>query len=326
MLYSIFLYQTKTGLLIWRKTFETGLESKSELFSSFFSAIQNFVKELVIDETNSKGLQAIDMGNFVVNITQLPNLEIDIVAIADKDDAKPIRKFLPKVIKILNGHKELFNFAHWDGNQSLFNVLDVEILQLLQTHKKLTGSGKSLADGRKEVLGQIIDAMPEVEQDKIEYYMNEVKYLEDRMKKEVSIYRKLEIIDSIEQVYQKLKNKNALEEIHRRRRKLSSELRDLKTRLNFYLIETKKNISTAVENAKNKAVYDIDFKNAYMSFYSFASKLKLLGQKDLSEEYQHYAKTLIEKPKDFEDEFSAMISKILHLNDDIESYIPQHAT
>jgi hypothetical protein len=263
------------------------------------------------------------MGNFVVNITQLVDLEIDIVAIADKEDAKPIRKFLPKVIKILNGHKELFNFEYWDGNQSLFNVLDVEILQLLQTHKKLTGSGKSLTDGRKEVLGQIIDAMPEVEQDKIEYYMNEVKYLETRMKKEASIFRKLEIIDSIENVYQKLKNKNALEEIHRRRRKLSSELRDLKTRLNFYLIETKKNITTAIENAKNESVYDIDFKNAYMSFYSFASKLKLLGQKDLSEEYQQYAKNLIEKPKDFEDEFSTMISKILHLNDDIEFYIPK---
>jgi len=322
MLYSIFLYQTKTGILIWRKTFETGLESKSELFSSFFSAIQNFVKELVRDtNSDSKGLQAIDMGNFVVNITQLANLEIDVVAIADKEDVKAIRKFLPNVIKILNGHKELFDFSHWDGNQTLFNVLDVEILQLLQTHKKLTGSGKSLTDGRKEVLGQIIDAMPEIEQDKIEHYMNEINFLETRMKNEASIYRKLELLNSIEDVYRKLKHKDALEQIHHRRRKLSNDLRDLKTRLNFYLVETKKSISNAIDDAKNrsKSIYEIDFKNAYMNFYSFASKLKLLGKMDLSEEYQKNARTLIEKEN--EEEFSTLISKILHLNDEIEFYI-----
>ena len=75
MLYSLFIYQVKTGLLLWEKSFENDMDHKSELFSSFFSAIQSFLREMILQGTHhqdSRGLAGIDMGNFVVKITEIP--------------------------------------------------------------------------------------------------------------------------------------------------------------------------------------------------------------------------------------------------------------
>ena len=82
MLYAIFLYQSTTGLLLWQKSFEKDLSpEKLEYFSSFFTALQSFVTQIIIDPT--KELNKINMGNVSINITTLTDLNLKIVAIAD---------------------------------------------------------------------------------------------------------------------------------------------------------------------------------------------------------------------------------------------------
>ena len=87
MLYSIFIYQSQWVLLIWDKSSKNRWMRRVELFSSFFSAIQSFVKEIIT--TSGKGLKNIEMGNFVIKITGIAKLNLEIVAIIDKDDEKP---------------------------------------------------------------------------------------------------------------------------------------------------------------------------------------------------------------------------------------------
>ncbi len=107
MLYSIFIYQSQSGLLIWDKSFEKQMDARRvELFSSFFSAIQSFVKEIIT--TSGKGLKNIEMGNFVIKITGIPKLNLEIVAIIDKDDEKPIARIVSRMIQLLEEHKQLF--------------------------------------------------------------------------------------------------------------------------------------------------------------------------------------------------------------------------
>ena len=94
MLYSLFIYQSHSGLLIWDKSFEKQMDSQRvELFSSFFSAIQTFVKEgdlaesilktakevhaniIVMGSHSRKWLENIVMGSVtekVLNNTSIP--------------------------------------------------------------------------------------------------------------------------------------------------------------------------------------------------------------------------------------------------------------
>jgi len=52
MIYTIFLYQSHTGLLIYDKSFQEINTGKMEMFSSFFLTIKSFVSQLVLDGSN----------------------------------------------------------------------------------------------------------------------------------------------------------------------------------------------------------------------------------------------------------------------------------
>ncbi len=166
MLYSIFMFQSQSGLILWQKSFEKQMDSnRMQMLSSFFSAIQSFVKEAIT--SNEKGLKNIEVANLYINITEVPKLQLEIVAIIDKEDIKVFGKVLPNMIQLLETHRQLFEL--WDGEQSKFNVLDLELLKIIQTEKQLLGS-KSLLDGETEIIDSIVDRMPELEKNQRENY------------------------------------------------------------------------------------------------------------------------------------------------------------
>ena len=81
MLHSIFLYQRSSGLSIWEKSFEEGISPESlTLFSSFFSAIQNFVHEIV--KTEGEGLRNLDLGRYLVHVSNFPEFDLEVVTVA----------------------------------------------------------------------------------------------------------------------------------------------------------------------------------------------------------------------------------------------------
>lgn len=124
MIYSIFLYQSPTGLLIYDKSFQDISKGKMEMFGSFFSAIKTFASELVLGDSldRSKELTNIELKDYIVLITSLSKINVDMVIIADKEDTKSINKVIPKLIKLLNKYEQLF--LSWEGNRDEFNILD----------------------------------------------------------------------------------------------------------------------------------------------------------------------------------------------------------
>ena len=66
MLYTIFLYQSESGLLLFDKSFQDISSGKMELFSSFFSALKAFIGEMIIE--GSTELKNISLGDYTVLI------------------------------------------------------------------------------------------------------------------------------------------------------------------------------------------------------------------------------------------------------------------
>lgn len=317
MLYSLFIYQSQSGLLIWDKSFEKQMDSRRiELFSSFFSAIQSFVKEMITSTT--KGLKNIEMGNFSIKITALTKLNLDIVAITDKEDEKALNKILPRLIKLLEDHKEIF--IDWDGDKSRFKILDLEIINIIQTEKTLLGS-KSILDGQNEIIGQIIDKLPELEASQRDNYLKEREFLYKRMSQTTNIVKKMEIIDAIDAISQKLKDKEDVSKIAGIRKTLMNELTSTKQKLIYFLTMAKQAITKVAEFMGIKSLSELDFKDVYINLYSFSTKLKVIGRDDLSEEFRTIAQLLIDKREEKRAELSKAISRILNLPEDPDFYL-----
>jgi hypothetical protein len=319
MLYSIFIYQTETGLPIWQQSFEKQMDDyRIQLFSSFFSAIQTFVKELV--NTGDKGLKNIELGNFVIKITAIPKIHLEIIAIIDKEDEKPLGKVNLQIIKLLEEHNQLFE--PWDGDTSKFDVLNLDILRMIQSEKSLLGN-KSLIDGQSEILGSIVDRLPELEKNQRENCLNERTFLYKKFNDTGNILKKIEILGSIDIISQKLKDKADVLKITGMRKNLETELISTKQKIAYFLHNTKAAISKAVEIIGRKPLSELDFKDAYMNLYSFSTKLKTIGRDDLAEQYRQMAQLFIDKKEEEREQLSQALKNILNLPDEIDYYFPK---
>ena len=326
MLYSIFLYQSKTGLLFWEKSFEDQIEPfQAEMLSSFLSAINHNIKEMIAN--SSKGIKNIEMGNLIVIVTEIKSLGVEMVTISDSNNEKGIRKLIPEFIKILNENGSLFK--DFDGNMSVFEILDFKILQIIEKNNKIMKKGKSSnepLDISKKVLNlrkTLKDHLEnlELEPEKINKFEKERNFLEDQLKQTPGLPKKIAILNIIDQIDHKLKDKPNIETNKQRRKKFLVELQSTKDRMKYFLEQTKQAINRSVQHSKGKPIYETDFKDAYLNLYSFSSKLKIIGRDDLCTEYRDFAKILIEKPEDQERNFPNLIKKILALSEDMESYL-----
>ncbi|XEO76468.1 hypothetical protein WKT22_01492 [Candidatus Lokiarchaeum ossiferum] len=321
MLYRMFIYQIKSGLLLWEKSFDRDIDLKSELFSSFFSAIQSFLREMILQGTqdqDKKSLAGIDMGNFVVKIFKIKDVDAELVILADKADEKSLKKFGTKVLNILKHRKELFK--DWDGDRSRFSVLDLEILQIMSNFKNLSGN-KSIIDNKNEFLNEIMKNLPELKDDQKTQYNNELTFLDERLKQSTNIFKKLEIVNSMEVVLHKLKNKEKIKELQEKRRKLMAELNSTKEKMAYFLSKAKASLSKTVETGHGKSLFELNYQTAYTNLYSFSTKLKNIGNTKLYDYYRSIAKIFIDKPEEKKSEFPNIVREVLNLSDNIDDYL-----
>ena len=309
MLYSIFLYQSKSGLLFWEKSFKDQCEPyQIETFSSFLSAINHNIKDMI--KNSSRGIHNIEMGNLKVIITEIRSLGVEMVSISDIEDEKAIRKITPDLIKILNENAVLFK--DFDGNMSNFKVLDSKIMQIFKKNKNFLNVKKTFNE---------IFEIPDKKTIKITNFEKERIFLEDRLKNTLDLPKKIEIINSIDQIDHKLKDKVNIEKNKQRRKKFLNELQSTKDRMKYFLEKTKQAINRTVQHSKGKPIYETDFKDAYLNLYSFSSKLKIIGKDDLCAEYREIAKIFIDKPENQMHNFPKLISKVLNLSEDMDYYL-----
>ena len=316
MIYSLFLYQSKSGILLYDKNFQDVSDGKLEMFSAFFSALKSFISEMVL--SGSKELKNIELGDYFVLITSIPETESDLVIIADKEDNKTINKLVPKLVRIILNYKELF--INWDQRVKTFKILDKPLTELILSKKRLV-EGTSLIEKQEVVLKSIWSHKKDLSAEVKQNLINEKEILQKKLLKADDFKEKLALTEKLIQISSKLKDEEEFIQFQKEAKLIKDEIIDRKLKLQYYLERTKAALSNTLDNLGRKSLKDGDYKDTYLNLYSFSTKLKNLTDSDTYETYQMLAKALINKDEISIDELSQVISKILAMKDDIDSYL-----
>ena len=315
MLYTIFLYQSESGLLLFDKSFQDVSHGKMELFSSFFSALKTFIGEMVLD--GSTELKNIELGDYSVLITSVNEIKADLVVIGDKEDYKSINKLIPKIIKILGKYPELF--LEWKGNRNDFEILDQPITELVLSQKKLLGQ-KSLIERQEHILKSMWALKKELSPQQINNLSLEKKNLMESLDKSTVLPQKLALLEKLLEISENLKEEKDFIKFQKDLKLIKDEIRDTKIKLNYYLEKIKNTINQAINQLGNKPLDQGDYKDVYLNLYSFSNKLKNMSNDDNWQEYRDLAINIINKNEIPPEEISQTISAILRMSDNIEDY------
>jgi len=318
MIYTIFLYQSHTGLLIYDKNFQEISSGKMEMFSSFFTAIKSFVSELVLGDSldRSKELTNIELKDYTVLITSIPKIRVDMVIIADKEDTKTVNKVIPKLIKLLNKYEQLF--LSWDGDRDEFNILEHPLTELIVANVKVVR--KSLLEHPDQMLKSIWTHKKQLSREKIENLIQERDLLIYKIENTANLTRKVAMSETVVELSEKLKDETTFLKYQNEVNKLNNEIKDVIFKLNYYLEKTKIALNEAINNLANKPIHLGDYKNTYLSLYSFSTKLKLIKETGW-EIYRDLASKLIEKDMLEDHELSELIQNLLKMSSSIEDYL-----
>lgn len=310
--YNVFLYETQSGLLIWKKSFENLINNKKvALFSSFFSAIQSFIKQL-IDEKSEQTIKNIEMGDYLINNTSIPKLGIDLIILADQSEEMLVKEVVSKLVEIVKNHSEVIKY--WNKHSELINVLDYEILDVFK-------KSFSLLDDTSFS----IEYQEEIEHSKNEIYMQEYNFLSNRFNKIGDLIGKQKVLDQMNFVANKLENETLLKNNKKLEKELKKEIERTNNKVEFYLSRVKSSISENMRKRQtsNAPLFELGYRDAYIDLYAFSKKLKIIGRLDLAEKYYKISKILIDKPKEVKSQFPSILNDIMNLPDDANEYFKE---
>ncbi len=298
------------------KSFQRISHGKMELFSSFFSAIKSFIQEMLLE--GSKDLKNIELGNYVVKITTISGLNVDLVLIIDQEDNKKVNKLIPKIIKVLLKHQEIF--MDWNGQKDIFKILDHPISQLIVSEKSLIDE-KTLTDNQMEVLKSIWEQKGALSPQKVEDLLEEKQFLEDRLNQTENLIRKQKIIENILDISNQLKDDNGYRQYQKRFQQVKREIDDTKFKIKYYLQRAKESLSESLKKIGQKPLIEGEYRDTYLNLYSFGSKIQKISSGNEYQKFKEMAKMLLEKDANQESELSQVIKDILKLKEeDIEDY------
>jgi hypothetical protein len=315
MIYTIFLYQSHTGLLIYDKSFQEINAGKMEMFNSFFSALKSFVSELVLDGSNE--LKNIELGDYTVLITSLSKVKVDMVIIADKEDVKAINKLIPKLIKLLQKYEQLF--LTWDGSSKEFIILDHQLTELVSANVK--DVKKTLLQSPEQMLKSIWARKKKLTEEKFENLVQERDLLIYKIENIVNIPSKLAMSQTVVKLSEKLRDEITFLKYQGEVSRFKNELKDTKFKLNYYLDKIKTSLNDAIVNLGNNPIHLGDFKNSYLNLYSFSTKLKLVKENEDWKIYRELASKLIDKDSLSDHELSEIIQTLLNMSNNVEDFL-----
>jgi len=314
MIYTIFLYQASSGLLIYDQSFQELNAGKMELFNSFFAAIKSFISELIRDESNK--LKNIELGEYSLVISSIMNLDVEIVIITDKEDIKIVNKLLPKIIKLLNKYED--QFLLWEGDPNELNILELPLTELVLTNVK--DVRKTLLEKPDQILKSIWSQKKQLSEETRGNLIQERDLLIYKIEKSPFLPRNLSMSEKVVQLSEQLRDEDTFLKYQDEVNRLKNEIKDAKYKLKYYLTNIKTSLSNAIEKLGPKLVPAGDYKDTYLSLYSFSTKLRLLKQ-DGWELYREMANKLIDKDNVPDDEISQTIHDILKMSDNVEDYL-----
>lgn len=319
MIYSLFLYQRESGLLLYNKVFQDVSDGKLEMFGAFFSAIKSYISEILLE--GSKELRMIELGDYIIFTSLVPETNSDLVIIANKEDYKLLKRLFPKIIKIILNHKELF--IEWRADVNEFLILDQPLTDLIHSKKQLlgeSGSGSIKDFSIKKILKSISSQKREVSEQSKLNLIKERDYLISRLKRVNNYFQKLTIIEKLIEISENVKDNDGSIKYRNEAKILRKKIEDTKIKLNFFLNKVKTLLTEAVNQLGNKSLKEGDYNEAYLNLYSFTQKLTNLSSPLIKKKYQELARKLSNKDKISDNELSQTIALILNMDDKIEEY------
>ena len=305
MLNAIFITNGETGTLLYEKVFLQELNDDNlELFNRFLTALKKFTSEIVID--GSKELKSVNLGDYCVKATSVPDINSDLILVVDKEDQKITNKLIPPILDIIKNHKELF--LEMEASPERFKKFDAQINNLILSSKKVID--ESLVEKKDEVFKSIWTQKGAISTKLRDNLVKEKEKILIRLEKEENYPKKFILLERLIKILEKLNEENELIKVQKEAKALSDEIRDRKIRLSFYLDVTK-------EALKYK-----EYNKAYSNFYSFSTKLKNMAKSQVQKKYRMLASILAKKNEVSKIEFSQAISEILIAPDNIDEYLP----
>ena len=319
MIYSLFLYQRESGLLLYNKVFQDVSDGKMEMFGAFFSAIKSYISEILLE--GSKELRTIELGDYIIFTLLVPETNSDLVIIANKEDYKLLKRLFPKIIKIILNHKELF--IEWRADVNEFLILDQPLTDLIHSKKQLlgeSGSGSIKDFSIKKILKSISTQKREASEQSKLNLIKERAYLISRLKRVNNYFQKLTIIEKLIEISENVKDNDRSIKYRNEAKILRKKIEDTKIKLNFFLNKVKTLLTEAVNQLGNKSLKEGDYNEAYLNLYSFTQKLTNLSSPLIKKKYQELARKLSNKDNISDNELSQTIALILNMDDKIEEY------
>ncbi|MFW9825989.1 MAG: hypothetical protein ACFFEY_00015 [Candidatus Thorarchaeota archaeon] len=302
MIQALYIFQSSTKDLMYNKNFQS--DEKLEMFDSFFAALQTFVSELTVD--SSESLKTIELGEYIVLITRIPEILSDLVIITDKEDIKEIQKIIPNIIEIIITHLDLF--VNWDRKPEKFEMFDLKVIQLILSDKKLISKSSLTAD-QSTILKSIWEQKGTLSDQLREDLLNEAGRLQSRYLREENFIKKYEISKKLIKISEKLHDDEKFIEYQTEAKSIKDEIKDRKLRLKYYLDKVKESI----EYSK--------FAETYSYLYSFCIKLENLAEPDLIARYKALARIILSRDNIPKSDFKKAIEETSMIEQDIEEML-----
>ncbi|MFX1374566.1 MAG: hypothetical protein ACFFA0_02030 [Promethearchaeota archaeon] len=275
-----------------------------EMFSSFFSALQDFVSELT--ESSSESLSTIELGEYLVLISRIPEITSDLVIIIDSEDLKEAQKMIPKIVKIIIGHDDLF--LNWDQEPEELEMFDSRIIKLILSNKKLI-SESSLTANQSSILKSIWVQKGALSEQLRQNLLNEREELNASYLAEENYIKKFEISNKLIEISEKLRDDEKFIEYQTEANSLRAEIKDRRLRLKYYLDMVMESLRLS------------KYAETYSYLYSFCLKLMNFAKPEVIDKYKAIAKTILNRNGVSNVEFRRALREILTIEDEINKIL-----
>jgi hypothetical protein len=323
MLLWMILYNKANGLTVWEKSFEPDTSSDQIImYSSFFSAIQSFVMEIIrknkssTKEGTGTGLSRIDLGDKYIKMTLIPSTELELITIAEKTDSDLIEKLHLEIPSLLNTkYVDLIQQTkEWSGDLTRFQVLDHDMLQIIDILGKSRPDTPFVFEQQKIFL-----KLPALKEQKRKQLEDEKRRIYERIKRMPSMPEKIQALEQIWTYAQEFQNPTEIANLEHQIQKSQKELSDIKTRVVYYIAQIKAIVHNFIQTVGLKSLDAGNYRDIYLNTYSFASKLRLYGAETAANHFKGLAEKLLGQERD-PDAFANILKTLLNLSEIVEDY------
>jgi len=301
MIQSLYIFQSESKQLVYNKNFQS--DEKVEMFSSFFSALQMFVSELT--ESSSESLSTIELGEYLVLISRIPEVISDLVIIIDKNDIKETQKIIPKITSIIKSHEDLF--INWDHEPEKLEMFDLKIIRLILSNKKLV-SDSSLTTNQSSILKSIWEQKGSLSEQLREDLLKQREELNSAYLLEENYPDKYKISKKLIEISEKLHDDEKFIEYQTESKSLKDEIKDRRLRLQYYLDKLKESLAYS------------KFAETYSYLYSFCLKLQNFAEPKIINKYKILAKALINRNSIPKEEFKQAVKEIAMIEEEVNNF------